>query len=144
METNYINGEEQIRYIGYLIQPKKISDMGGLICCDRSAVKDIKRLNGLIERLKEYRLELSERAQELETMKNHIRVSLIREKHWYDSKIYYHIITEKVYEDGTQERIKSESYDYTGKERHKAINKFEEIKKANPYYEFVKNIEKGA
>lgn len=70
----------------------------------------------------------------------HTRVTLKREKRW-KGNVFYYLTTEKVYSDETTETI--ETTTYQGKERHKAIQAFEDIKKQYAGYEYIKDIEKG-
>lgn len=125
----------------YLLEPKKYNTMERLNDADKNAQEEIKRLSETIEEIKAYRLKLAERAVQLQTMESHIRVSLKREKR-YDNKIYYFLTKERVYSDETIDIM--ENTKYTGKERHKAIKAFEDIKKEFPQWEYVKSIEKGA
>lgn len=78
------------------------------------------------------------RAAQLETMQSHIRVTLKRERR---DNIAYLLYTEKVYEDGTAQRLQSNRYE--GKERHKAIKAFKDMRKAFPGYEYIEDIQKG-
>ena len=125
----------------YLLEPKKYNTMERLNDADKNAQEEIKRLSETIEEIKAYRLKLAERAVQLQTMESHIRVSLKREKR-YDNKIYYFLTKERVYSDETIDIM--ENTKYTGKERHKAIKAFEDIKKEFSQWEYVKSIEKGA
>lgn len=71
-------------------------------------------------------------------MQAHMRVTLKRERR--DSVTYF-LYTEKVYEDGTSQMLKSDRYE--GKDRHKAIKAFRDMRKEFPGYEYIENIQKG-
>lgn len=137
----YRNGIYEERHHVYLVEPKEYNTMERLNYADKNAQEEIERLTEAIETIKAYRLELAERAVQLQTMESHIRVSLKREKR-YDNKIYYFLTKERVYSDGTIDIM--ENTKYTGKKRHKAIKAFEDIKKEFPQWEYVKSIEKSA
>ena len=74
-------------------------------------------------------------------MESHIRVTLKRQKNWSSNKIFYFLMTDKVFDDGTVEFISSEKF--AGTERNKAIKEFNDIKKRLPNQEYILNIEKG-
>lgn len=136
----YRNGELEIRVTAYLFDPSKVADIERLSLRDRNAKRDIEYCEKAIQKLKEYRLELATRAQELTTMESHIRVTLKREKR-YGDKVYYFLTKEKVFSDGTAEVIENQKY--TGKERYKAIKAFIDHQKKFPQWEYIKDIEKG-
>ena len=108
---------------------------------DRRAQKSIEEAENLIKWLKAHRVELAERYRELEAMESHIRVTLKRQKNWSSNKIFYFLMTDKVFDDGTVEFISSEKF--AGTERNKAIKEFNDIKKRLPNQEYILNIEKG-
>lgn len=136
----YRNGEYETRINIYCLSPQEVSNMQRLIDRDKSALNDIKRCEAAIEQLKQYRLELAQRAQELATMQYHIRTTLLRNKSWRTGKVEYFITTEKVFEDESCELISNVKFE--GRERYKAIDIFENLKKENPHYEFIKDIAK--
>lgn len=116
------------------------SDMQTLKRYDNWAADSIKRAEEAIETAKEYRLALAKRAAELASMSTHTLVSLRREHNHY-SGISYFLISYKVYDDGTSTVLESKRY--PGKERHKAIKDFRELKKQHPEYEFEEDIAKS-
>lgn len=136
----YRNGERELRLVTYLYDPAKLTDINGLKRRDISAIQDIEQCRSMIQELGKYRLELAKRAQELTTMDKHIKVSLIREKRW-QGNVYYHLIKENVYSDGTSETVEKKVY--AGKHRYTAIQAFRECKKRFPQYEYYENIEKN-
>lgn len=53
----------------------------------------------------------------------------------YSGRITYYIRSFRIYEDGT--RAETETVTYTGKERHKALSLFHELKRDNPCANFT-------
>ena len=124
----------------YLIDPTKKTDTSQLLYWDSYAARDIAAAESLIETLKEYRKAIAERYTELTTMPYKIRLELVRQAPWYDKGVTYHLTIKKVFEDGTEAEELRENF--SGKERHKALARFEELKKQRPGIEAVKDIEK--
>ena len=108
---------------------------------DKRALEAIKQAQDLIAWLKAHRVELAERYNELETIENHIRVTLKRQKNWTTNKVFYYLITDRVFADGTEEGI--DRIAYPGTERNKAIKEFNNIRKRLPNQEYILDIEKG-
>ena len=79
--------------------------------------------------MRTHRVELAERYRELEAMESHIRVTLKRQRNWTTNKVFYYLITDRVFADGT--------------ERNKAMKEFNDIKKRLPNQEYILDIEKG-
>ena len=107
---------------------------------DGSAARDIKRLESVIEDLRQYRIALAERYNQLAVMPFSLNLSLTRRCH-YTGKKTYHIILSKVYQDGTRCNVLNETY--PGAERHKAIARCKELQKLYPGIETEINIQKG-
>lgn len=116
------------------------SDMRTLKQYDYWAADSIKQAEEAIETAKKYRLSLAKRAAELASMGTHTKAVLRRENNHY-SGIYYFLVRYKVYDDGTNTILDSKRY--PGKERHKAIKEFRELKKQHPEYEFEEDIAKS-
>ena len=108
---------------------------------DRRAQKSIEEAENLIKWLKAHRVELAERYRELEAMESHIRVTLKRQKNWTNNKIFYFLMSDKVFDDGTVEFISSKKF--AGTERNKAIKEYNDLKKRLPNQEYILDIEKG-
>ena len=108
---------------------------------DRRAQQSIEDAENLIKWLKAHRVELAERYRELEAMESHIRVTLKRQRNWTTNKVFYYLITDRVFADGTEEGI--DRIAYPGTERNKAIKEFNDIKKRLPKQEYILDIEKG-
>ena len=108
---------------------------------DRRAQQSIEDAENLIKWLKAHRVELAERYRELEAMESHIRVTLKRQRNWTNNKIFYFLMNDKVFDDGTVEFISSKKF--AGTERNKVIKEFNDIKKRLPNQEYILDIEKG-
>lgn len=133
-------GVTETKFYMYRKQPKTITTVAALAEADKRTAADIKDLECLVEELKQYRKELADRCNELYQMDSKISVKLERDKRWKDSKVYYNIITTRVYTDGTKAIVGAVSYG--GTERNKAFRKFAEMKKHFPNYEYSEDIEK--
>ena len=93
----------------------------------------------MIADLKDYQIALAARYAELETMSYQYRLELTRCPHWKGC-IEYFVRIVKTLEDGSE--IEELREKYSGKDRHKAIARFEELKKQRPGIEAEKRIEK--
>lgn len=131
---------ENSRHVDFNFYDFSKSDINGLKQYDRYVVDAIKRAEGAIEAAKKYRLSLAKRATELASMGTHTKVLLRRENTSY-SGIHYFLNHYKVYDDGTE--VAMDHKRYPGKERHKAIKEFRELKKQHPEYEFEEDIAKS-
>ena len=128
---------EQRIYI-YCQNPKKIHKTKDIEYRDRAAAQDIARLEKIIEDLKDYRQALAARYAQLETMAYTERLEI--ERYPGGSGITYYVRIIRTYEDGTKQKVLNETY--SGKERRKALDRYEELKKQRPGIEAVKDIER--
>lgn len=128
---------EQRVYI-YCQNPKKLTKAADVVYRDKCAARDIAKLERLIEDLKDYRQALTARYAQLETMTYAERLEI--ERHPGGSGVKYFVRIIRSYEDGTSEKVLNETY--TGKERRKALERFEELKKQRPGIESIKDIER--
>ena len=89
--------------------------------------------------MQDYRQALAARYAELETMGYRLRLELERVPHW-KGQIQYLVRIVRLYEDGgiVEELMES----YVGKDRRKALSRFEELIKQRPGIEAVKDIER--
>lgn len=131
--------EADIRITGYLLRPDRLNNAKDIGWNDNTASRLIADCERLIESLKEYRQDLAKRYNELETMTYFERLTIERDPSRYGGITYYVRILRK-YEDGTEIQVSSERFE--GKERHKALKRYEDIKKQRPGIEAVKDIEK--
>ena len=131
--------ERKVRYYQFY----EVGEMtrAKVLDADKRALEAIKQAQDLIEWLKAHRVELAERYRELEAMESHIRVTLKRQRNWTTNKVFYYLITDRVFADGTEEGI--DRIAYPGTERNKAIKEFNDIKKRLPNQEYILDIEKG-
>lgn len=121
----------------YAQQPKKLTTTKDVVYRDNSAAQDIKRLEKLVDDLKDYRRALAARYAELETMVYTDRLEIER---YPGNGIKYYVRIIRNYEDGTSETVLHETF--PGKERRTALNRFEELKKQHPGIEAIKDIER--
>lgn len=135
--------EEQLQVREYIIKPSEIADLDRLKRYDESAEEAIKEAENMIEQLKEYRRMLFERAQELETLEKKKLIEIIRSVK-YDNSITYSVNVYDVVQDGKSNSNdwlhreikgslqKIESNNFSGKERRKAIDLFNNLKVKYP------------
>lgn len=132
--------EAEVTVRAYFVKPEVMADADRIVMHDRWAQETLNAAQKLIEDLTEYRLDLAARYAQLDIMPYKRVLRLDRDAYRYDG-IKYHVRIVKVREDKSETDELSETF--PGKERHKAIKRFEELKKQNPGIETVKNIEKG-
>ena len=130
--------EAEIRLYGYLTRPDKLDTFNRIRDNDDRAARMIADCKHLVAQLTAYRQDLAKRYNELAKMPSRDRLLLERAPH-YSGKIIYYIRFITEYEDGTTVCTASESFE--GRDRHKAIARFEELKKQRPGIEAIKDIE---
>lgn len=131
--------EAEIRVLGWLRRPDALDTFGSIEDADREAARLIAQLEGLAEALKEYRGDLVKRYGELATMPSSERLLLERIPSSGRGVMYYvHLFRD--YEDGTTVCTATETFE--GRDRHKAIARFEELRKQRPGITAEKRIEK--
>lgn len=133
--------EAEIRITGYLQHPAKLT-ADRIPWNDKTAADIIARCESMIEYMKEYRQALATRYAQLSTAVYKLRLELKRQAGWYGRGVTYYVTIYKTFEDGTE--ITELSEHYPGKERHKALARYEELKKQRPGIEAVKDIEKSS
>ena len=131
--------EAEIRFYGYLTRPDKLDTFERIRRMDDSAAQMIANCKHLVAQLTAYRQDLAKRYNELATMPSRDRLLLERVPN-YIGKIVYYIRFFTDYEDGTTVCTASEAFE--GRDRRKAIARFEELKKQRPGIEAEKRIEK--
>lgn len=124
----------------YLSRPDVVKSIEEVAALDKNAAQIIAECKTLIEQMTAYRQDLTLRYGELATMSSRTVVTLKRYRGYHS--ISYHINFTVIYEDGTEFETASENF--SGKERHKAIARFKELKKQHKNYGFVEDIAKGA
>ena len=122
-------GERSVHIWLYFSDPRRKSDVQQLRTNDNIAAKEIERLQGLIEDLKQYRLEMADRAAYLLTAQPVRSAELKRRRDAWGKKIYYDFTEWDTFPDGTRQRVSRTTYD--GADRHKAIADAKEYQKTH-------------
>ena len=139
----YRFGSEQesaeVRPYIYIQHPRKLSTPEEIMYRDKDAAANIQRLESIIADLKDYRQALAARYGELETMPYTRLLKLERCPHW-KGNIEYTVTITKTFPDKTE--IKELREVYSGKDRRKAISRYEELKKQFPGIPCEMDIEK--
>lgn len=131
--------EADIKIYGYLTRPDKLNTFERIRYMDDSAARIIADCKRLVSQLTTYRQDLAKRYNELATMPSRDRLLLERVPK-YNGKIVYYIRFFTDYEDGTTVNTASEVFE--GRDRSKAIARFEELKKQRPGIDAEKRITK--
>lgn len=127
----------------YLPRADKIDTLEHVQKADKEAEQKIAELLEYAELLKEYRKTLFDRAQEICAASYRLRLKIQRTlNNWRNGKKFYTITLARVYEaDGIRD-INLIEETYEGKERAKALKRFEELRKTYPNVETIKDIDK--
>lgn len=139
----YNRNEDEIHVRCYLVKPSTIDSLDRAVYWGNRAAESIKDCEAMIATLKRYQQEIYERVQELETAPYHHRVTLLREKRYYEKKVFYHLIVEKVFDSPGIKPVEIQRTNYPGTERREALKAFEAYKKSHPGIEAVLDIEKA-
>ncbi len=110
---------------------------------DKDAQDKITSLYTWIELLTEYRKTLYARAQELCAADYSMKLTLHRRIEYRTKKKYYIVSLIKIINAPNTNPISLRHEEFNGTERHKAIKRFEELKKQYPNIETEKDIEKS-
>ena len=108
---------------------------------DRTAAQDIKRLEKLVDDLKDYRRALAARYAELETLPYTYLLKLERVPHW-KGHIEYVITLTKTLSDGTKTQDLREVF--PGKDRRKAFARAAELRRQRPGIPYEEDIARRA
>ena len=127
----------------YFTRADKIETFNRVQNADKDAQEKIAELQTWIELLKEYRQTLYSRAQEFCAANYSMKLTLRRRIDYYSNKKYYNIKILKTISAPNACPLVIFSEEYSGTERHKALKRFEELKKQYPNIETEKNIEKS-
>ncbi len=119
---------EQRVYI-YVQQPRTLKTPHDVAYRDGQAALDIKRLEALIDNLRDYRVALAQRYAELETMP-YTRVLTLRRDPSYKGRITYWVTITRQMSDGTETDELREQF--PGQDRAKAFARFAALKKQYP------------
>ena len=129
----------EVRPYIYIQHPRKLSTPEEIMYRDKDAAANIQRLESIIADLKDYRQALAARYGELETMPYTRLLKLERCPYW-KGNIEYTVTITRNYQDKTE--IKELREVYSGKDRRKAISRYEELKKQFPGIPCEMDIEK--
>lgn len=135
--------EERLQVSRYLIDPATIHTTERAAYWGGIAAQAIEDCRAMIQKLERYQQVLFDRVQQIEAAPYHHRVMLLRERGYYDKKVTYHLIVEKVRETDGIEPEEIQRAKYPGTERRQALADFEAYKKIHPGVEAVKDIEKN-
>jgi hypothetical protein len=126
----------------YIKKPSAIDSIKSLNYYDGNAQQAIAEAEAFIETLKEYRRDLYERYQEIAAANYKLFLFLERTFNRYDNTKQYIITICKRFDGNNvaDEEILRETY--PGKERHKALKRFDELKKEYPTIENDMDIAK--
>lgn len=117
--------------------PQKLTTPDEVAYRDKTAAQDIKRLEKLIDDLKDYRRALAARYAELETLPYTYLLKLERVPHW-KGHIEYVITLTKTLPDGTKTQGLREVF--PGKERQKAFARAAELRHQRPGIPYEEDI----
>lgn len=127
----------------YLIDPQTIDTVERAVYWGNSAADHIRQCEAMIEQLRNYQTMIYERVQELSTAPYYHRVTLLRERRYYEKKVYYHLIVEKVFTVPGIRPVEIQRTNYPGTERREALKAFADYQKTHPGIEAVLDIEKA-
>lgn len=125
----------------HMTDPIKQVDLNRLHYEDKQAQDKIKSLQGYINLLQQYRLDMAERAAYLIREKPIHRAELIRKKNYYSNKVFYYLNLYSCYPDGS-ERMET-ICTYPGTERAKAIREFKEYQRTHSGTECKMDIQRS-
>ena len=126
----------------YFTRADKIETFEKVQQADKATQDKITSLCVWIELLKEYRKTLYSRAQELCAATYNMKLTLRRRVDYYSNKKYYEVKVLKTIDAPNARPVALVSEEYDGKDRHKALKRFEELKKQYPNIETEKDIDK--
>ena len=135
------NDTREISIRSSFTKADSMKDLKHLRFSDERAAAIIGECRALVDQLTAYRISLTERYNYLSTAAAVPVVKLIRERNWYDKKVYYYLRTFRRYlDDGTD--IEESCTKYHGSDRKKAFSDFDEYCRSHPGIIAEKEIEK--
>lgn len=138
------NGAKNFYNTHYYIQkPDKIKSAIACANADKTAKDEIECLKQKIEFLQIYRTELYKRYQEINSATYHKRITIERQRQYYENKIFYNITIENVPDRADVAPCEVLAETFEGKQRHNALKRFVELCKQYPHAETVKKIQKS-
>lgn len=131
------SSEGRVYLQGYFVRPEKLTQER-IAAHDKTAARLIEECEQTAAALREYRKALAARYANLDTAPYRLRLILQR---WHQDKgVRFTVEILQIYEDGTEVQKLREVY--TGKDRRKALARFEELRKQHPGIEVEKDIER--
>ena len=127
----------------YIENPARFNQLSDCTRADSMARQDIAHLEGVIKQLKDYRVQVAERAALLETAPYNLRLSIVRRRPWHTDPVTYSITISRVYLDETIRPLDILCETYPGKGRYKALARFKELQKQYAGIETVVDIAKS-
>ena len=118
-------------------QPRTLKTPHDIAWRDGQVAVEIKRLESMIDDLRDYRVALAQRYAELETMP-YTRVLTLKRDPSYKGRITYWVTITRELADGT--KIDELREQYAGQERAKAFARFAALQKQFPGIASVKDI----
>ena len=113
------HGERQENIWLIMRSPAGRTSLADLRENDRRVVKDIERLQDMIDTLQQYRRDMAARAAYLISAQPTRSAVLQRRRDAWGKKVYYDFVEWDTYPDGTRQRVSLKTYD--GADRHQAI-----------------------
>lgn len=137
--------EERLRGDCYIIAPRTLNTIEECKKWDGYALRDMENIKEILAKLEEYRSMLAQRAMDIASSQYSYKLTLVREKHWYNNTVTYKINLWKVYPEANKiQSVSVFSEVYAGKERHTALKRFEQLLKEYPGIDYEKDISKAA
>lgn len=130
-------------YTSYIKKPDKIKSLSEVQEYDKKAEREIEYLKQKIELMRIYRAELYNRFQEINSANYHLRITLERQRRYYQNKVFYYVTVHNVPDRADVATVEISIEMFEGKQRYNAIKRFDELCKQYPHAETVKKIEKS-
>lgn len=128
----------------YFRRADKLKTLKDIQDSDKSAQRNIAEFLEYTEALKEYRKTLYTRAQEICAASYQLQLKIQRHINgWKNGTKWYTVTLSKIYDEAahmTPDNIIEETFE--GKERFKALKRFDSLRKEYPNIEAIKDIEK--
>lgn len=126
----------------YFTRADKIESLEKVQSSDKRAAEKIAELLDMAEILKEYRKTLFDRARELYSASYTMQLSIKRDIDIWKNKKFYIVEIRKIFDTPNTNPGILVSEKYEGKERFKALKRFEELKKQYPGIETEQDTDK--